>query len=200
MATPLSDYPFALEPVFIADSEHLARAVESPASESGPLFYLMFPYPGVDFSEQQNDEIIRWHAEGIRDAIIGGQTCLRKIRQGDGTLVGLAGWKKSENWLPGALDVSAWFKVSAALKKERQRVIGHLDNGLGSMLMQHILEDIDRHDRYGYVLASPAGVRLYSKFGFEVVGQVDTPYGPITSMLRRRQTHAFSLDQRRLRG
>lgn len=116
----------------------------------------MFPHQGVDFSEQQKDEIIRWYAEGIRDAIIGGRMCLRIIRKGDdGTLVGLAGWvmerwpeaqansnknktavagtkvgneKKSENWLPEALDVSAWLKVSAALKKERQRVIGHLDN------------------------------------------------------------------------
>lgn len=149
MATPVCHYLFEIEPVFIADSEHLARAVDSPASESGPLFRLMFPHPGFDFSEQQKDEIIRWHAEGIRDAIIGGRTCLRKIRQDDGTLVGLAGWvmercpqdesktaaegtkvgneKESENWLPGALDVSAWAQVSEALKKERQRVIGHLD-------------------------------------------------------------------------
>lgn len=55
------------------------------------------------------------------------------------------------------------------------------------MLMQYISEDMDRHNRYGYVLASPAGVRLYSKFGFEVVGQVDTPYGSIKSMIRRPQ-------------
>lgn len=65
--------------------------------------------------------------------------------------------------------------------------------GLGSMLMQHIVEDMDRHDRYSYVLASPAGVRVYSKSGFEAVGQVVTLYGPLTSMLRRRQAHAFSL-------
>lgn len=55
---------------------------------------------------------------------------------------------------------------------------------LGSALMEHICEDMDRHSRCGYVLASPAGVRLYSKFGFVVVGQVNTPHGPITSMLR----------------
>ena len=69
--------------------------------------------------------------------------------------------------------------------------------GLGSMLMQHICEDMDLHDRYGYVLASPAGVGLYSKFGFEAIGQVDTPYGPITSMLRQRPSRALS---RRRRG
>jgi hypothetical protein len=44
---------------------------------------------------------------------------------------------------------------------------------------------MDHHGRYGYVLASPAGVRLYVRFRFKPVGQVDTPYGPITSMLRQ---------------
>lgn len=164
MATPPLDCPSALgagklprdvEPVFIADADYLARAVDSPASESSPLFRLMFPRLDVDFSEEQKDEIIQWHAEGIKDAIIGGRTYLRKIRHGDGTLVGLAGWvvercpeeqansnknkttveaakvgneQKSECWLPGALDVSAWLKVSAAPKKERHTAIGHLDN------------------------------------------------------------------------
>ncbi|KAK4103818.1 hypothetical protein N658DRAFT_420214, partial [Parathielavia hyrcaniae] len=212
--------------VFIADADHLAQAVDSPASESGPLFRVMFPRPGVDFTEQQMEEIIRWHAEGIKDAIRGGRTQrwhLRKIRHGDGTIVGLAGWvverclenmtaetakvgneQKSEHWLPEALDVPAWLKMSAALRKERHLAIGHLDSvcritfmsicpeyqrqELGSMVMQHICQDMDRHDRYGFVLASPAGVRLYSysKFGFGAVSQVDTPYGPITSMLRQR--------------
>ncbi|KAL2195591.1 hypothetical protein P885DRAFT_70216 [Corynascus similis CBS 632.67] len=173
MAMPPSNHPFpfgagklprGVEPVFIADADHLAQAVDSPASESGPLFRVMFPRPG--------------HAEGIKDAIIGGRTYLRKIRHGDGTFVGNE--QKSEHWLPGALDVPAWLRVSAALRKERQRAIGHLDNvcritfmsicseyqrqGLGSMLMQHICEDMD------------PGVGLYSKFGFEAVGQVDTPY------------------------
>ena len=60
--------------------------------------------------------------------------------------------------------------------------------GLGSKLMQHVCEDIDRHNRYGFVSGSPAGVRLYSRFGFEPVGRVETPYGPITSMLRQPKT------------
>ncbi len=51
--------------------------------------------------------------------------------------------------------------------------------------MRHIVEEMDLEDRYGYVLASPAGVGLYSKFGFEVAGQVETPHGFITSMLRQ---------------
>ena len=60
--------------------------------------------------------------------------------------------------------------------------------GFGSRLIKHICEDIDHHNRHGFVLGSPAGVRLYSRFGFEPVGQVETPYGPITSMLRRHKT------------
>ncbi|KAL2173945.1 uncharacterized protein P884DRAFT_317179 [Thermothelomyces heterothallicus CBS 202.75] len=219
MATPPSNYPSTLgtrklprdvQPVSIADADYLAWAVDAPASESGPLFRLMFPCPGVDFSEQQKDEIIRWYAEGIKDAIISGRTYLRKIRHGDGTVVGLAGWisneKRSEDWLPRALDVSAWLNMSAALKKERYRAIGHLDNvcritimsirpeyqrqGLGSILMQHICEDMDRHARYGYVLASPARVRLYSKFGFEAVGKY--PYS--------RHGHYGLKDGRRIGG
>ncbi|KAK4459680.1 hypothetical protein QBC42DRAFT_289295 [Cladorrhinum samala] len=43
----------AVEPVFIADADHLARAVDFPASESGPLLRSMFPRPDADFSEQQ---------------------------------------------------------------------------------------------------------------------------------------------------
>jgi hypothetical protein len=147
--------PRDVEPVFITDVDHLARAVDFPASESGPLFRLMFPRPDADFSEQQKEEIIRWHAEGIKDAVLGGRTHLRKIRHSDGTLVGLAGWvvercleeranskknkttvevakvsndERSEYWLPEALDVSAWSGVSAALRKERHTAIGHLDN------------------------------------------------------------------------
>jgi GNAT superfamily N-acetyltransferase len=209
----------------------------------------------VDFSDQQKDDIIRWHAEGIKEAILGGRSYLRKIRYGDGTVVGLAGWvverdpkerantntdkttaeamkggneQRSPSWLPGALDVTAWLKVSANLNRERYRVIGNLDNvcrtsdrprfdelrlrlmrdyaigltimsirpdcqrrGLGSRLVQYICEDMDRHSRHGYALASPAGIRLYSKFGFETVGQVDTSHGTITSMLRRRRVRAF---------
>ncbi|KAL2183710.1 hypothetical protein L209DRAFT_737260 [Thermothelomyces heterothallicus CBS 203.75] len=214
MATPPSNYPSTLgtrklrpdvQPVSIADADYLAWAVDAPASKSGPLFRLMFPCPGVDFSEQQKDEIIRWYAEGIKDAIISGRTYLRKIRHGDGTVVGLAGWvverclkeqadsnkdktavgatkisneKRSEDWLPRALDVSAWLNVSAALKRERYRAIGHLDNvcriaimsihpeyqrqGLGSMLMQHICEDIDRHARqHATPVPSPQFSRLH---------------------------------------
>ena len=60
----------------------------------------------------------------------------------------------------------------------------HQRQGIGSMLMQNICNEIDRHGRCAYVLAAPEGVRLYTLFGFETVGYVETPQGVITSMLR----------------
>jgi hypothetical protein len=143
-----TDLREGIEPVSLADAIYLAQAVDAPASESGPLFRTMFPRPGVGFPTQQKNEIIRWHAEGIEAAIMGGRTSLRKLRHSDGRVVGLAGWvaeergsedeglakaikadrrDKSESWLPGALDVHAWSMVSGVLAKERQKVIGHLD-------------------------------------------------------------------------
>ena len=56
--------------------------------------------------------------------------------------------------------------------------------GIGSMMMRRICEETDRYGRCAYVLAAPEGVRLYEKFGFKVVGRVQTPRGTITSMLR----------------
>ena len=135
-----------VEPVHISDADHLARAVECPAFESTPLFRMTFPHPGADFSCEQKDEIVRWHAQGIKDSINDGKTCLRKIRHGDGTVAGLAGWiverdktvteiatetggeQKPENWVPKTLHVRSWLDLSAALRRERERVIGHLDN------------------------------------------------------------------------
>ena len=149
------DLPQGIELVSLVDAAYLAQAVDVPASASGPLFRTMFPCLGVEFSKQEENEIIRWHAEGIEEAITRGQTSLRKVRHSDGAVVGLAGWvvercpeeqankdnfkapakatkaderETSESWLPEALDVPAWLAVSGALKKERQRVIGHLDH------------------------------------------------------------------------
>lgn len=104
--------------------------------------------------------------------------------------------------LPGTLDVDSWIALSDNLRTERQRVLKDLINvcrltmmsvnldfqkqGIGSLMMQRICEETDQcPGRSGYVLAAPGGVKLYSKFGFEVVGEVETPYGNIKSMLRK---------------
>jgi len=57
--------------------------------------------------------------------------------------------------------------------------------GVGSMMMEHICKEADQLGGHLYVLASPAGVRLYSKFDFETVGQTNTEKGVTTSMLRK---------------
>jgi ribosomal protein S18 acetylase RimI-like enzyme len=57
--------------------------------------------------------------------------------------------------------------------------------GIGSRMMERMCEEIDRHGRHAYVLASPEGVRLYSKYCFVVVGKVETDKGIISSMLRQ---------------
>jgi Acetyltransferase (GNAT) domain len=64
--------------------------------------------------------------------------------------------------------------------------------GIGSMMMRRICEETDRHGRCAYVLAAPEGVCLYRKFGFKIVGRVQTPQGTITSMLRPSQECLWS--------
>jgi ribosomal protein S18 acetylase RimI-like enzyme len=60
--------------------------------------------------------------------------------------------------------------------------------GIGSTMMQRICDETDQHGRCAYVLAAPEGVPLYTKFGFRIVGCVETPHGIITSMLRPAHT------------
>ncbi|KAL7620435.1 hypothetical protein AAE478_009430 [Parahypoxylon ruwenzoriense] len=79
---------------------------------------------------------------------------------------------KKKSWLLEAIDTDGWVTLSA-----RQ--------GIGSMMMQRIREETVRHGRCAYVLAAPEGVRLYTKFGFEIVGRAETTQGTTTSMLRQ---------------
>lgn len=56
--------------------------------------------------------------------------------------------------------------------------------GIGSMLLEWGCRDADNHHRDCFVMASPAGIPLYTKFDFKVVGQVYTSKGTFVSMLR----------------
>ena len=56
--------------------------------------------------------------------------------------------------------------------------------GVGSMLMEMFCREVDKNQLDAFVLSSPAGVRLYTKFGFRAVGAVETERGRFTSMLR----------------
>ncbi|KAK4236342.1 hypothetical protein C8A03DRAFT_35751 [Achaetomium macrosporum] len=89
-----------IEPVCVEDAEYLARAIDYPAHKNHPLFHMAFPRaPGVEVSEKQEDELVRWRAEYIRwrigyqeHATTDGREALRKIRLEDGTVVGMFGW------------------------------------------------------------------------------------------------------------
>ncbi|KAI1380155.1 acyl-CoA N-acyltransferase [Hypoxylon crocopeplum] len=107
---------------------------------------------------------------------------------------------RKASWLPDTLDVDGWLSLSKDLKAERCRVLKDLDSicrltfmavhpkyqrqGIGSMMMQRICKETDQQGRCAYVLAAPEGIPLYSKFGFEIVGHVETTHGAITSMFR----------------
>ncbi|CAC9884806.1 unnamed protein product, partial [Aureobasidium pullulans] len=97
--------------------------------------------------------------------------------------------KKRESWNPAGLDVEAWNQVSMRLREERQRVLldqpkvwrlntilvapEHQGNGVGSMLLRWGCDMADNDVLNCFVMASPGGLFLYSKFDFEVTGEVD---------------------------
>ncbi|EGC44288.1 conserved hypothetical protein [Histoplasma capsulatum var. duboisii H88] len=110
--------------------------------------------------------------------------------------------KKRNNFNPPSLDVTSWLVISKRLREERQRVLrgcqgnaicritfmavdpNHQCQGVGSMLMQSFCGYVDENALDAFVLSSPAGIPLYSKFGFKAVGVVETKQGNFTSMLR----------------
>lgn len=60
----------------------------------------------------------------------------------------------------------------------------HQRQGVGSTLMKIFCDYVDDNALDAFVLSSPAGTRLYSRFGFKAVGIVETKQGNFTSMLR----------------
>ena len=60
----------------------------------------------------------------------------------------------------------------------------HQRRGVGSMLLEWGCDKADFHGWKSFVMASPDGVPLYTKFGFKAMGKVWTEYGGFTSMLR----------------
>ena len=60
----------------------------------------------------------------------------------------------------------------------------HQRKGVGSLLLQWGCDMADNYARSSFVMASPAGVPLYSRFDFKAVGEVCTEHGTFTSMFR----------------
>lgn len=55
------------------------------------------------------------------------------------------------------------------------------------MLLRWECNMADKDKLACFVMASPQGLPFYSKFGFEVMGEVRTGHGNFTSMFRERQ-------------
>jgi predicted N-acetyltransferase YhbS len=68
----------------------------------------------------------------------------------------------------------------------------HQRQGVGSALMDMFCRTLDENELDAFVMSSPMGARLYSKFGFKAVGAIQTKQGNITSMLRPQGTMKLS--------
>ncbi|CEL09842.1 hypothetical protein ASPCAL12971 [Aspergillus calidoustus] len=96
---------------------------------------------------------------------------------------GVAKFKSRNSFDPPSLDVASWLGISKRLREERQRVIRDCQgNGICRITFMAVDPNHQRQD--AFVLSSPAGIRLYSRFGFKAVGIVETKEGNFTSMLR----------------
>ncbi|KAE8549033.1 hypothetical protein EYB25_007548 [Talaromyces marneffei] len=106
-------------------------------------------------------------------------------------------------WHPSTLDVKSWVEVSKMFRQEKRRVLANRKNiwrltmisvnpayqrqGIGSLLLQWGTEEADRHGWDSFLISSPAAITLYTKFGFQVVGEVHTSKGTFKSMFREAQ-------------
>ncbi|KAF7629573.1 hypothetical protein AFLA_013287 [Aspergillus flavus NRRL3357] len=86
------------------------------------------------------------------------------------------------SWTPPSLDVSSWRNVSKMLRKERQRVLQgwkgngiyrivfmavaphHQRQGVGSTLLKMLCDYVDEYELDIFIISSPDGIRVYSKF------------------------------------
>jgi hypothetical protein len=138
---------FTFSDVDVTDAENIARYVEVPAMQNGPLYRTMFPRSDT-ITETGREEIIRWYAEMLESAFQDRWESFLKGCSDDGTPVGFCGWTimernqshvaanggqtnsgpKKTTWLPEAIDVDGWTAVSKALRTERSRVLKDPDN------------------------------------------------------------------------
>jgi predicted N-acetyltransferase YhbS len=63
----------------------------------------------------------------------------------------------------------------------------HQRRGVGSMLLRWGCEMADNDKLSYFVMASPSGLPLHSKLGFEAVGEVRTEHVTFTSMFQERR-------------
>ncbi|KAK2595520.1 hypothetical protein QQS21_006748 [Conoideocrella luteorostrata] len=214
--------------VNVGDAEQLVRKVDFPAMQDGPLFRVMFPNKTI--TEEEQDEIINWYCDGLKEAIDRPEEHFLQIRDAKGSPLGFCGWtvvdhaegesvryerrlgrKNNRHPTPKALDLPSWTSISNDLRMERRQRSGglsrfcrltflsvcpeHQRKGLGSELLRSACQEIDKLGLCAFVMASPSGVGLYGKFGFEAVGKVESPRGVLTSMIRSPSSDSIRNDK-----
>lgn len=127
----------------VLDAEDIMRKVDLPTMHHSPLYRLMFP-PWAEMTEAQQNEIVQWYSEGLRDALRRTTVNFIQIRTTNGTPLGFCGWamehgrhagtKRSpvqpgqgQPLPPETLDLDAWLSISKKLRKERKRVLEGLN-------------------------------------------------------------------------
>ncbi|KAJ5831795.1 acyl-CoA N-acyltransferase [Penicillium riverlandense] len=206
---------FSLLHVQASDAERLIRECDFPAMLDNPIRLTMFPHSGPETQEDEirwmtcnfkhsleedSSNFRKICTEdgtpvGFAGYAVLNNTVQNKIQKGQVEL--------HSNPEPETLDKDTWSEVSKMLMAEQNRVIHGQENiwsltivavnpmyqrrGIGSMLMKWACEEADKAHRDGILLSSPAGIQLYTKFGFEKVSEVRTPKGSLYSMFRKAQ-------------
>ncbi|KAH8807628.1 acyl-CoA N-acyltransferase [Xylogone sp. PMI_703] len=203
-------------PIQVQDADTLIRKCEFPAIQANPLHLIRFPrsFPEARESEIQwmvnnlkntlekdRHNFRKICADDGTPVGFAGWTVVQDEASMNQRHVG----NQDQNFNPDpeTLDVDAWLEVSKMLREERNRVLYGLKNawrlitisvnqdyqhqGIGSMLMKWGCEEADRNQRDSFVMASPAAVKLYTKFGFKKAGEVRTEKGVFQSMFRKAQ-------------
>lgn len=134
---------FAISDVQLDDAASIARHVQVPAMQSGPLYRIMFPQYKT-MTGSQIDEVIHWNTETLEKTIKDDSERFLKVCNVDGIPVGFCGWHvinkapqpkpeqhvqtEMKNWTPSTIDMDGWNAVSEALRTEREHVLTDLDN------------------------------------------------------------------------
>ncbi|KAL2698998.1 hypothetical protein AAEP93_010386 [Penicillium crustosum] len=202
--------------VVASDAECLIRECDFPAMKDHPIRLTMFPRSCPETEEEEIRWMANGFRHALeKDSSnyrkvctddgtpvgFAGWSLLNRSAARDENSQG--GETRVQNPNPETLDMDTISKVSKMFKEEQDRILdGRLDiwclsvvavnpayqrQGIGSMLMRWACDEADKNGRDGYLLASPAGVRLYETFGFKKVGEVRTAKGSLHSMFRKTQ-------------
>ncbi|RYC63056.1 hypothetical protein CHU98_g3141 [Xylaria longipes] len=198
---------FKLSDVEVSDAQDIGRHVEVPAMQNGPLYRTMFPQFNryiemlEDAFQAREERFLKaCSVDGTPVGFCGWTVIEQNHNRQQADEPRKREKARNASWLPDTLDVDGWVALSKDLKAERCRVLKDLHSicrltfmavhpkyqrqWIGSMMMQRICKETDQQGQCAYVLAAPEGVPLYSKFGFEIVGHVETTHDAITSMFR----------------